>query len=148
MKKRTKFSLLLLLGASLLLFACSGKNNRHIGEWWSTDKYGNTIKLILDKNNNATELLDSQIIDMEWIHKVKDRRVEFKYEIDYTKDPIWFDLILYDKKTENEKKRIKAIIRFINDDKIECRSSMNSNRYERFDSTDDLNVRFLERKKQ
>ena len=60
----------------------------------------------------------------------------FKYKIDYSKDPVWFDLIpLY---TNDDSQRTKGIIKFISDTQFKLRIGFNNPkiRFNNFDIKD------------
>ena len=117
MKKIKNIKSLLIIATIFILQSCSTPNERHIGEWKGTDK-GKTVSLILDKSNYAVFVSDNQVIGG------KDFQMdgfECKYEIDYSKNPILLDLVVYEQGKTQEKGRLKGIIRFITDNKIEYR---------------------------
>ena len=117
MKKIKNIKSLLIIATIFILQSCSTPNERHIGEWKATDK-GKTVSLILDKSNYAVFVSENQVIGG------KDFQMdgfECKYEIDYSKNPILLDLVIYEQGKTQEKGRLKGIIRFITDNKIEYR---------------------------
>ena len=133
MKKIKNIKSLLIIATIFILQSCSTPNERHIGEWKGTDE-GKTVSLILDKSNYAVFVSDNQVIggkDFQiakelpfWSLSIFLRNVigfECKYEIDYSKNPILLDLVIYEQGKTQEKGRLKGIIRFITDNKIEYR---------------------------
>jgi hypothetical protein len=136
---------------SLILFitSCGGSDNkteegattsksvdeRHIGEWKGTDYTGKSATLILDKSNHAVLVQDNQVIggkEFE-LNKIK---AECKYDIDYAKNPLWLDLVIYEQGKTEELGRLKGIVRFITDNKIEYRLNFNGERFDKFDPED------------
>ena len=136
---------------SLILFisSCGGSDNKteegattsksvdesHIGEWKGTDYTGKSATLILDKSNHAVLIQDNQVImgkEFE-LNKIK---AECKYDIDYSKNPLWLDLVIYEQGKTKEIGRVKGIVRFITDNKIEYRLNFNGERFDKFDPED------------
>ncbi len=136
---KSKFNLLLLLILEgVLLISCTNNSKRLIGEWKGTDK-GQTGSLVLDKSNHAIFVLENQVIGGK-DYEVNGIKSECKYEIDYSKNPIWLDIVIYESGTTKEKGRLKGIVRFITDTKIEYRISLDGNRFDKFDSEDKENT--------
>ena len=129
---------LLLISVILILQSCSNTNERHIGEWKNIDqRSGRSSSLILDKSNHAVIVVDNQVIGGNEF-MVKGVKGECKYEIDYSKNPIRLDLVVYEQGKTQEKGRIKGIIRFITAKKIEYRINfvVGGERFDTFDSED------------
>jgi hypothetical protein len=63
---------------------------------------------------------------------------ECKYEIDYSKNPIWFDVVIYEQGKTEEMGRIKGIIQFITDNKMQYRMTLSfgGDRFDKFDTED------------
>jgi hypothetical protein len=140
-KKITKTLIVVLISVAIL--NCSSKNVRHIGEWKGTDK-GKTGSLIMDKTNHAIFVIDNQVLGGNdfVINGVKG---ECKYEIDYSKNPIWLDIVIYEKGKNEEKGRLKGIIEFITDNKIEYRLNLTGERFDKFDPEDKENTIVLDK---
>jgi hypothetical protein len=107
-------------------------DERHIGEWKGTDNSGKLASLILDKSNHGVFVIDNQVI-------------ECKYEIDYSKNPLWLDLVLYEQAKTQEIDRMKGIVRFITDNKIEYRVNFTGERFDKFDPEDKENTIVLDK---
>src|ERR1035437_3911595 len=95
---------LLLIAAIFILQSCSNTNKRHIGEWKGTDNAGKLTSLILDKSNHAVFVQDNQVIGGKEF-EMNGIKGECKYEIDYSKNPIWLDLVVYEQGKTQEKIR-------------------------------------------
>jgi hypothetical protein len=67
-------------------------------------------------------------------------QIECTYEIDYTKNPIWLDIILRTKGEQNKIVIMKGIVRFITDTKIEYRVNYHGNHFKNFDFNDKENT--------
>lgn len=134
MKKVKNIKTLLLIAVVFILQNCSNPNQRHIGEWKGTDK-GKTASLILDKSNHAVLVQGNEVIGGKEF-EMNGVKGECKYEIDYSKDPIWLDLVVYEQGKTQEKVRLKGIIRFITDTKIEYRLGFTGERFDKFDPDD------------
>lgn len=135
----------LLISVIYILNSCSNFNERHIGEWITTDNTGKTSSLILDKSNHAVFVQDNQVIGGKEF-EMNGKKGECKYEIDYSKNPIWLDLVVYEQGKSQEKARVKGIMRFITDDKIEYRLNFVGERFDKFDPDDKENTIVLDKK--
>jgi hypothetical protein len=80
----------------------SAQENRIDGKWTGIDEKGDSAVITFKFNTTI----------MEFGGEVAST---FDYKIDYTKDPIWMELIF---KNENQKEVINALVRFIDADKI------------------------------
>ena len=107
-----------LITCVLFILGCSNTRTRHIGEWKSSSE---NMELILDKNNDAILIQNNQAVGgKDWI--VHGGKGQLKYIIDYSKKPIWLDLIgTYKKKDQTYNLRLNGIIRFITGRKMEYR---------------------------
>jgi len=130
---------IILIIAVLSLQSFSNFNEKHIGEW-KGEQRGETGTLILDNTNYAIFIIDNKVLGGDSFVTQKGNNAECKYEIDYSKNPIWLDIVVYVQdeqgKTE-EMGRLKGIIRFITDTTMEYRVGFDGNRYENFDSEDE-----------
>ena len=123
------------------LISCS-QSKKHIGEWKGTDEKGKVGSLILNESSHVILVMGNQVIggkDFE----IDGIKAECKYEINYKKDPIWLDIVF--SKEGAESGRMKGIIRFISDTKMEYRLSFDTSRFEKFDPTDKLNTIVLDK---
>lgn len=119
------------------------KNIEIIGEWIGIDKTGMKSTLILDKTNHATLVSNNQVLGEGERDGIK---FECKYDFDYTKTPMWLDILLIHKESQKELLRIKGIVRFITDTKIEFRVSFNGRRrFNNFDFNDKENTMVLDK---
>jgi len=57
-----------------------------------------------------------------------------KYEIDYSKNPIWLDVVVFPKGQNKEIGRMKGIVRFVSSNKMEWRINPGGERFTNFDS--------------
>ena len=133
----------LILTLGILIVSCSNNNKRIIGEWKGGDK-GEIGSLILDKTQHAVIVLGNQVMGGK-DYEVNGFKSECKYEIDYSKDPIWLDIVVYESGTAQEKVRLKGIIKFITDNKIEYRVNFEGNRFDKFDPDDKENTLVFDR---
>jgi hypothetical protein len=122
-----------------IIQSCSSSEERHVGEWKGTDNTGKFASLILTKDNHAAFVHDNQVIGGKEF-EMNGIKVECKYEIDYTKNPIWLDLVIYEKEKTKENGRLKGIARFITDTKIEYRLNFIGERFDKFDIEDKQNI--------
>jgi hypothetical protein len=143
MKQFKHIKSLLLISVIFILQSCSNPNERHIGEWKGIDK-GKTESLILDKSNHAILVQGNQVIGGKEF-EMNGIKGECKYEIDYSKNPIWLDLVVYEQGKSQEKVRLKGIMRFITDNKIEYRLDFTGKRFDTFDPEDKENTIVLDK---
>jgi hypothetical protein len=145
MKKEKLIKRILIFALTILIFGCSNSNQKHIGEWTGSDKV-KTGSLILYKGNSAVFVIGNQVLggDNFEINGVKST---LKYEIDYSKDPIWLDLVLYEEGQKQENVRLKGIIRFLTNTKMEYRLNFDSSaeRFTKFDIEDNENTIVLDK---
>lgn len=135
------FPLLLILVA---VTAFSFPPGKHIGTWKGTDSNDKIGTLVLDSSGYATMTIDNETfggMDFE----MKGDRAECKYEIDYSKTPIWLDMVMYNKENHQEMRRLNGIVKFITDNKIIYRISFGGGRYDKFDPNDKDDTIVLER---
>lgn len=113
---------------------------QHLGEWAGTSA-GVTNNLVLDSTNHAIFIIDEIEFGGEHV-KFEGKEADFKYEIDYSKNPVWFDFVFYDKEKGEQITRWKGIMRFLNNSKMEHRVSFNpdTERFESFDPNDQVNT--------
>ena len=135
---------ILIIIATIMFVSCTNRK-KHIGEWKGLDK-GKPADLILDKTNHATFIIDNHVFGGN-DYKLESNPAECKYDIDYSKEPIWFDIVLYQKEGNVEKVRLKGILRFITDTKIEYRVSFKGERFTEFDPKDTENTIVLDKVK-
>ena len=145
MKKGKMIKQTLILILTIVIFGCSNSNQKHIGEWTGSDK-GEIGSLILNKGNSAVLVIGNQVLggDNFEINGVK---ATLKYEIDYSKDPIWLDLVIYEEGLKQEKGKLKGIIRFLTNTKMEYRLNFDpsADRFSKFDSEDKENTIVLDK---
>jgi hypothetical protein len=145
MKHSVVLKSLLLIIAIGILQSCSNTNQRHIGEWKGIDnKVNQPVSLVLDKSNHAVFVEGNQVLGGKdfVINGVK---AECKYEIDYSKSPIWLDLLIYEQGKTEAKTRIKGIVQFITDNKMQYRFNISGDRFEKFDPEDQQYTMVLEK---
>lgn len=144
MGNRKKIELYLII-AFFMMLGCLNPNNGHIGEWKGVDDEGNEINLVLDKDGYTFLMQGNQVIggkDFE----VKGVRAECRYKIDYSKKPVWLDIVFYEQHKNKEKGRFKGIVRFITENKIEYRVDFDGGeRFDKFDMEDESNTIVLEK---
>ena len=78
----------------ICLTACTNKNEQHIVEWKGTDESGQTASLVFDKTNHAIFVIGNTVLGGKEFQIDGGIKGEVKYEIDYTKDPIWLDIVI------------------------------------------------------
>ncbi|ESU19844.1 hypothetical protein FEDK69T_31000 [Flavobacterium enshiense DK69] len=145
MRELKVIKLALILIIATLFFGCSNSNQKHIGEWTGTDK-GEKGSLILNEGNSAVFVIGNQVLGGKNF-EINGVKASLEYEIDYSKNPIWLDLVLYEKEQKIEKGRMRGIVRFLTDTKMEYRVSFNpfSDRFTKFDSEDKENTIVLDK---
>lgn len=145
MKNEKMIKHVLILAFIIVLMGCSNSDQKHIGEWTGSDKEGKG-SLILDKGNSAIFVFGNQVLggDNFEINGVK---ATLNYEIDYSKDPIWLDLVIYAEGQNQEMARLKGIIRFLTNTKMEYRLNFNpsADRFTKFSNEDNNNTIVLDK---
>lgn len=125
----------------------SNPSERHIGEWKGTDNSGKTASLVLDENKDVTMIIHNQVFGGKNF-QMNGKKGEVKFEIDYSKNPTSIDFVAYvedNGELKEKKERLKGILRFITDNKMELRLSFTGKRFTNFDPEDKLNTIVLER---
>jgi hypothetical protein len=133
---------IVLIVAVFLLQSFSNHNEKHIGEWKGEDG-----SLTLDKQNYVVFMIEDQVFGGESFI-VEGQKGKCKYEIDYSKNPIWLDIVVYEvyeQAKEEEIGRFKGIVRFLSDTRMEYRLSFDGNRYDDFDPDDDEDTIILDK---
>lgn len=120
----------------LAFYGFSVPDQRHLGEWVGIQR-GDTGIIILNRGNIAEFIINNEVMGGDGF-EVNGVKAVLQYEIDYTKDPIWLDFVVYEAGQEQEKGRIKGIARFLSDTQMELRVSFDSSidRFLAFDSED------------
>ncbi len=92
--------------------------DRHIGEWKSSSE---NTELILDESNHATWVVDNRVTGGDEFIIKGGYKAELKYKIDYTKNPIWLDIIkiVHGEDGQIDERCFKGIVKFLTDKKIE-----------------------------
>jgi hypothetical protein len=119
-----KFQFLLFLVFGILMLSLQTIPQKHVGTWAGLNQEGGETKMTLDSSGNA-------------IFEEDGDKLECRYKIDYSKNPIWLDIIVLKKNTNVELMRKKFIIRFLSEFKMELRVNTNGDaRFDKFDSSD------------
>jgi hypothetical protein len=125
----------LVLISSLIFFAFTSSEDIHIGKWEGKDK-NTSGTIILEKDFNAQLVIgDKKFGGDSFI--VNGKSYLLKYEIDYTKNPIWLDFIVIEQSSKIEKGRLQGIIEFVSNDKLKLLINFSGNRYTSFDNKPD-----------
>ena len=114
---------------------CSNKNEMHLGIWKNLP-----TKLSLDQGESVfLEMTSSNDFFVRKELNSNENEIpvpSLKYEIDYSKEPIWLDLINLDKEPKKEASRVLCIVRFSSENRMEVRFGTENVRFNVFDSTD------------
>lgn len=119
-------------------------NQKHIGKWTGVDIYGKKAVLELDAEKYVYFNQNGETYGGKDFN-YKGKTGTYKYEIDYSKNPIRIDFILFRDGIEITEKHNRGIIRFINDNKIEIRFLKNTKYPTRFKGKNDKTSLILER---
>ena len=133
---------IILFIAVLSLQSFSSFNEKHIGVW-TGEHNGDVGTLILYKNNDAVLIIDDEVFGGDNFVSENGIKFECKYEIDYSKNPVWLDIVIYIQETKKEVGRMKGIIRFLSDTKMEYRIGFDGTRYKDFDPGDEEDTMIL-----
>ena len=108
-----------------------------IGEWNGRIEKEENVSLIFDTTQHVIFIQGNDVYGGANF-SIKGEKGELKYEIDYSKNPIWLDLVFYQNNKIDEVKRVKGIVRFLTDNKIEFRANFtDANRYSKFEVNND-----------
>lgn len=118
----------------ILLASCSSRQ-KHIGEWKGTDEEGTTMNIIFQSNSNCLLISGNKVSGGKQF-LIGNKKEECKYEIDYSKDPIWLDVIIKQVGEIAEDEHYRGIARFITNDKLEWRVNWDGDRFKEFDPND------------
>jgi hypothetical protein len=138
------FLFLPLLSILVMVTAFSIPPGKHVGTWKGEDSKEKIGSLVLDSSGYAMLLVDGETLGGKNF-EMNGIGAECKYEIDYSKDPVWLDIAIYNKESHHEMSRLKGIIKFISNDKIMYRINFEGERYTRFDPNDKENTIILNR---
>lgn len=131
---------------ALVLCCFTADNKKHIGEW-KGESMGQVGSLILDNANYAVIVVNNQKLGGDSFTFESGKKGVCKYEIDYSKNPIWLDIVMYEQGNAKEVGRIRGIARFLTADRMEYRINLEGNRFENFDPEDKLYTIILDRVK-
>ena len=133
MKKNLLTTLFFLL--SILFISCSDQETTrhfdqpHIGKWSGTDLAGTKATIVFSESGTGTIEFNNDLY-------------KFMYVIDYSRQPIWLDLIYA---RENKPFRAKFILKFIDKNKLKWRTFFNDKRPSEFLPDDSKNTMVLTR---
>jgi len=125
-----------------------GQNNNLVGKWYGIDENGKPGSILFDTENFVTFTSVKNTYGGKEF-ELKGKFFIYKYNIDYTKNPIQLEYILYKKESKEgtaiEDNRFKSIVRFIDENTIEIKTSSNSKYPKKFSSKKDKNSIILKR---
>jgi hypothetical protein len=107
-----------------------------IGKWNGTDAKKETVTFIFTRDKHVSLHLRGKHYGGDDF-EANGIKFEMIYELDYTKKPIWIDLILTEKESKVERGRTKGIIKFIDDKNAEILLNFKGNRYGSFGKEND-----------
>ena len=114
MNRSLFIALLFLLG----LTACdTPRTGQHIGTWWLLQDNGDTTFITLDEEGYYTLQTGKSIMLGKGVQLTGEDPSDCKYEIDYSVDPIAFDL--FEHKNGEKFQMGKGILRFPSDNSME-----------------------------
>lgn len=123
---------------SLALFSltvCAKKENQkksfqpHMGQWSGVDRTGTKGIFVFREDGTGSLQLDTE-------------RYDFRYVVDYSKEPVWLDL-MYTR--EGKPFRAKTIIQFVGENQLELRTFFDEDRPTQFFDKDLKNTMILKR---
>lgn len=105
-----------LIAVLTLIFSFKPKSNQHIGIWKGVDN-GETGYFTFDTAGFATLEIEGQVMGGRSFHQ-NGVTAQMKYTVDYSKKPIWIDLIVTNVETHQETLRARGIIEFLSADQM------------------------------
>jgi hypothetical protein len=149
--KKTSISLLCLILCTSATFASSrtGANisrvisqQDYLGKWEGADHTGQLGAITFYSDGSMLLVQGGQTLGGKK-GEIKDRNIPITYEFNFSKDPVWLDIIISDD-TGKELSRFRLIVKFIARDKMLCRmSDMMTQRPDSFDENDKKNTILL-----
>ncbi len=115
--------------------------NKHLGRWEGLDSSGRLGRLELFANGRCAFGSDG---GYHFGGREAGSKGALLYSIDYSRNPIWLDLIAVDAEGR-EKKRIKWILQFIAPDQIRARTFFDDRRPQGFEQDDDKATIYLQK---
>lgn len=125
----------ILLAISVLLISCGNRDQTqpyyqpHIGLWEDIGATDKKTVIVFRENGTGTISFDYQVSDL-------------KYVIDYSKKPVWLDLIY---SREGKPYRAKMIVQFLDNNQLKWRTFFNEKRPTEFIPEDSDNTITLSR---
>jgi hypothetical protein len=113
-----------------LLTACSSQGTDLSGKW--IDQKDNKNGLRLDKEGFAWYVNGDKKAGGTGLLREDGKEVQMKYTMDESKSPMWFDLIVTEKKTGKEESHLLGIINLIDKDNMEMMLNLDT-RDQKFD---------------
>ncbi|MEY2485123.1 MAG: hypothetical protein QOH39_771 [Verrucomicrobiota bacterium] len=103
--------------ATLLIAACSkSPTDKLVGEWKGTDSTGSTASVMLGADHTFRMVMGNSVLDGPTLGG------KLEWRLDATHDPMALDVIA--KKSSGEQRVIPMIVRFITDQKLQLRFSV------------------------
>ena len=129
---------------SLIIFlttivGCSDNSKNHIGEWESVIRGNGTMDLIFKNSEDIVGTSGFETFGGE-NYLINGVKYNVKYEMDYSKKPMWFDIVYYKVENNEETGRIMYLVDFLTEDKMRLVSSNNPTEI-RPKSFEDTNIR-------
>lgn len=100
--------IILFFVCTIFVSACN-KQPSIVGEWISEDNYGSKQTIIFKEDKSMIVIKNNRVEDFDFEDKT------LKYEVDNSKKPCWFDMIIYDDKNHEEIMRIKGLYEFLSE---------------------------------
>lgn len=133
--KKTSRLKRLVATASLILCFCTAmaqKTGNITGTWEGIDGSGEVAQMIFSPDGFVTLKFSGQSLGGENF-EIKGKKADLKYQLDTTKDPMWLDIIGYERPDNIEKGRMKALVRFTDADTLEMTINFDGTRPAGFD---------------
>ena len=101
----------------ILMMNCSENSKNLVGEWKSEIRGYQTFDLVFKDSENLIYTAGIEVVGGK-NYTIGGDKVDVKYEIDYSKKPIWLDIVFYEKDENKERVRVKYIIEFLTENKM------------------------------
>lgn len=98
-----------------------------IGEWAGKDITGNSNIMIFEEDSYVSLSIRNRNYGRKF--EGNSGKYVYQYSIDSKKNPMQLDIIIFRKETNKEEKRIRSIIKFIDNNTIETRTDENPLKY-------------------
>lgn len=119
---KTKLFNYIVITLTIITIGCSNSSKNHIGEWESVIRGNGAMDLVFKNSENIIGTFGFETFGGE-NYVVDGVKYKVKYEMDYSKKPIWLDIVYYKEENNEETGRIMYLIEFLTENKMRLAST-------------------------